>query len=151
MARCDPILLAEDDEDYIIHIRRALVRTGLSNSLIVARNGKEVIEYLEGLAAHANRDFRQLPGVLLLDLKMPLLDGFDVLAWLRARPCLKELPVVVLSCCGLEADLEKARRLGATECHLKPHPEDLPGLVSEVHDRLFAEAGAAKAALGSKP
>jgi CheY-like chemotaxis protein len=143
MARQDPILLAEDDEDYIVLIRGALLRAGLPNALIVARNGKEAIEYLEGQAPHADRTVRPLPGMLLLDLKMPLLDGFDVLAWLRARPCLKELPVVVLSSCPQDADWQKARQLGATECHIKPYPEDLPRLVSALHERLFAENKAA--------
>jgi two-component system response regulator len=145
MARHEPILLAEDDEDYVVHMRRAFQQAGLPNALIVARNGKEAIEYLEAQAPDAEHNTRPLPALLLLDLKMPLLDGFDVLVWLHARPCLKALPVVVLSSCSPEADLQKARQFGAMECHVKPHPEDLPGLVSELRGRLFAPAKTARA------
>lgn len=147
MAKSAPILLAEDDEDFVELVRRAFQRACVPNRLVVARNGKEAIEYLEREAACPDRADHPLPGLLMLDLRMPVLDGFDVLAWLRARPGLQELPAVVLaSFCG-EEDMCKARRLGATDFRSKPRPEELRGMVEELRRRWFAhepsEAGQA--------
>jgi CheY-like chemotaxis protein len=139
MAKYDPILLAEDDEDFVELVRRALRRARVPNRLVVARNGKEVIEYLEREAAFPDRATHPLPGLLMLDSRLPVLDGFDVLAWLRARPGLQELPAVMLApSCG-EDDLRKARQLGAADCRRKPNPEELQNLVKELHQRWFVD------------
>jgi CheY-like chemotaxis protein len=139
MAKSDPILLAEDDEDFVELIRRAFQRASVSNRLVVARNGKEAIEYLEREASFPDRAAHPLPGLMMLDLHMPLLDGFDVLAWLRARPGLQEVPAVLLaSFCG-EEEMRKARQLGAADCRRKPHPDELQSLVEELHWRWFLD------------
>src|SRR5512137_241283 len=90
------ILLAEDDENDIFLMGRAFDRAGIPNPLFVVHNGQEAIDYLAGNGAYGRRDRFPLPGLILLDLKMPWMDGFDVLKWLRARPQFDELPVVVL-------------------------------------------------------
>jgi len=144
MAKSDPILLAEDDEDFVVLMRRAFQLACVPNRLVVARNGKEAIEYLEREAACLDRATHPLPGLLMLDLHMPVLDGFDVLAWLRARPGLQELPAVMLaSFCG-EEDLRKARQLGAADCRTKPSPDELQSLIKELHHRWFADDAMAR-------
>jgi len=152
MAKSDPILLAEDDENFVELMRRAFQRASLPNRLVVARNGKEAIEYLESLAASPDRERYPLPGLLMLDLRMPVLDGFDVLAWLRARPGLQEVPAVMLASACADDDQRKALRLGATECRTKPCPEELHELVRELHRKwLVGEAGGASGAAVSSP
>src|SRR5260370_9232565 len=91
------ILLAEDRYDDIFLIRRAFEKGGLLNPLQVVRNGEEVVAYLKGEGKFANRAEYPLPQLLLLDLKMPLMDGFDVLPWLRPHPSLRALRIDVLT------------------------------------------------------
>jgi CheY-like chemotaxis protein len=136
MAEQSAILLAEDDENDVFLVRRALEKAGLSNPLIVARDGQEAVDYLSSDACKQGGAGQSLPGLLLLDLKMPRLNGIDVLAWLSNRPELSELPVVVLSSSCHEQDREDARRLGADDYRVKP--SDFPALVSllkELHAR----------------
>ena len=104
-----PILLAEDDKNDIFLMRRAFDSAGYLNPLCVVHNGQEVLDYLEGSGQFADRDKFPLPGLLLLDLKMPLMDGFDVLAWLRQRTQFENLPVVVLTASKLDEDVFKSR------------------------------------------
>src|SRR5947207_9652434 len=91
------ILVADDDENDIFFLRRAIARAGLSNPLFITNDGQEAIDYLEGRPPFDNRVLYPLPVLFLLDLKMPRVNGFDVLLWLATRPVLKEIPVVVLS------------------------------------------------------
>src|SRR5215831_9692525 len=99
------ILLAEDDKNDIFLMRRAFENAGFLNPLVVVNNGEEAVQYLQGEGQYAQRDRFPLPGLLLLDLKMPLMDGFDVLAWLRAHPQFNSLPVVVLTSSKLDSDI----------------------------------------------
>jgi CheY-like chemotaxis protein len=114
------ILLAEDHPDDVFLMRRALAKSGLANPMAVASGGLDVIHYLEGDGQYADRQRYPLPSLLLLDLKMPCVDGFDVLDWLLVHPQFDQLPVVVLSNSDLEPDVEKATRLGADDYYLKP-------------------------------
>src|SRR6266853_2004378 len=128
-----PILLAEDDTNDIFLMRRAFDSAGFLNPLFVVRNGQEVVDYLEGKGQFSQRDKHPLPGLLLLDLKMPLMDGFDVLAWLRAHSQFDTLPVVVLTASKLETDIGKSRELGVYDYRVKPHSfEDLVRLLDDV-------------------
>jgi CheY-like chemotaxis protein len=128
-----PILLAEDDENDIFLMGRAFDRAGIHNPLFVVHNGQEAIDYLAGKGAFANREKHPLPGLLMLDLKMPWMDGFDVLAWLRKRPEFNTLPVVVLTSSKLQADIDKSREMGVYDYRVKPHEfEDLVRLVDDV-------------------
>src|SRR3954471_17151309 len=77
------ILLAEDHEDEVLLIRQAFAKAKLINPLHVVSNGEEAIAYLQGNGKYANRSEFPLPGLLLLDLKMPRTDGFEVLQWVR--------------------------------------------------------------------
>jgi CheY-like chemotaxis protein len=114
------ILLVEDDPNDVLLIQRAFQKAGLNNSLKVVRNGEEALEYLSGEDAYADRERFPLPFLVLLDLKMPGTDGFEVLAWARSIPNLKRLLVVVLTSSNLQADVDKAYELGANSYLVKP-------------------------------
>src|SRR5690242_6664241 len=92
-----PILLAEDDKNDIFLMRRAFDNAGFHNPLFVVHNGQEVIDYLLGTGLFGNRAKYPLPGLLLLDLKMPLMDGYDVLEWIGQHSEFDQMPVVVLT------------------------------------------------------
>src|SRR6266699_1280270 len=83
------ILLAEDREDEVLLLRRAFAKANLLNPLQVVPNGDEAIAYLQGEGKYANRDEYPVPALVLLDLKMPRKDGFEVLDWIRRQPELK--------------------------------------------------------------
>ena len=127
-----PILLAEDDENDIFMMGRAFDRAGFSNPLFVVRNGQQVIDYLNGTGEFGQREKFPLPGLVLLDLKMPWMDGFDVLKWVRARSQFDSLPIVVLTSSKLQSDIDKSRQLGVFDYRVKPH--ELPNLVLLLDD-----------------
>ena len=114
------ILLVEDDENDVLLIQRAFRRAGLGTALKVVRDGEQAIDYLSGHGAYGNRERFPLPFLLLLDLKMPGVDGFEVLQWVRAEPELKRLLVVVLTSSNLQADVDRAYELGANSYLVKP-------------------------------
>jgi CheY-like chemotaxis protein len=114
------ILLAEDDEDHVILIKRAFAQADLRNPLYVVWNGQEAIEYLHGTGKYSNRDEYPLPDLLLLDLKMPRVDGFQVLAWIREQPELKALRTLVLTSSDDLRDVNRAYQLGANSFLVKP-------------------------------
>ena len=107
------ILLAEDNPDDIRLIRMAFEKAGFVNPLSVVRNGAEAIQYLKGQGRFTNRELFPIPAVILLDLNMPIMSGFEVLTWLRQRAEWKCLPVVVLTTSFYGPDIEKAYDLGA--------------------------------------
>src|ERR1041385_2123941 len=119
-----PILLAEDDKNDIFLMRRAFDSAGFLNPLFVVHNGEEVIQYLEGTGQFSPREKYPLPGLLLLDLKMPLMDGFDVLAWVRVHPEFDTLPVVLLTSSRQAVDIEKSRQMGVYDYRVKPQAFD---------------------------
>jgi CheY-like chemotaxis protein len=114
------ILLAEDDANDVMLIQRAFQKAGLRNVLKVVRDGDAAIQYLRGDGPYADRDQYPLPFLLLLDLKMPGTDGFEVLEWLRDESQLKRLLVVVLTSSNLQADVDRAYELGANSYLVKP-------------------------------
>ncbi len=121
MASNTPILVAEDEETDGLLLRIALKEAGLRNPLVIVRDGQAVVDYLTGAAPYADRVTHPLPGLLLLDLKMPRMSGFDVLEWLASRPDFAHLPAIVLSSSLEEADIQKARQMGARDYLVKPH------------------------------
>ena len=114
------ILLAEDDENDILLVQRAFKEVHLPNPLQVVRNGEEAIAYLKGVGQYANRADYPLPSLLLLDLKMPGKNGFEVLQWIRSEPTLLNLRVIVLTSSTELHDLNEAYRLGANSFLVKP-------------------------------
>ena len=114
------ILLAEDREDDVVIIRRAFLQGRILNPLFVVKDGEEVISYLNGEGKYSNRPEYPLPELILLDLKMPKLDGFEVLRWIRQNPGLKALRVVVLTSSEEISDVNRAYQLGANSFLVKP-------------------------------
>lgn len=132
MVETPVILVAEDDPNDIFFLRRAFQKAGIKCQIQDVGNGQEAIFYLQGAAPYGNRANYPLPQLLLLDLKMPLMNGFDVLEWLRNRPELAQLPALVLSSSGHEEDVRRARLLGARDYLVKPN--DLSQLAQLARD-----------------
>ena len=113
-----------------------LQKAGLPHKIIHVIDGQDAIDYLSGEGSYSDRAKHPFPNLLLLDLKMPRLTGFDVLDWLQHQPGIQELPVVVLSSSDYPADIEQARKLGATEYKIKPgNPQLLVELLEEFDTR----------------
>lgn len=113
------ILLAEDSLNDIMLTRAALEEITLANALDVVRDGAEALDYLFCQGAYANRD-TGMPIVMLLDLKMPKVDGMEVLRQIRARSDFKTLPVVILTSSREESDLVAGYSIGANAYVVKP-------------------------------
>jgi len=132
MTRHIPILIADDDKTEVFLLRRAFGKAGLTHILLDVSDGQEAIDYLKGAAQYHNRFLYPLPGLLLLDLEMPGMDGFAVLEWLLTRNDLEALPVVVLSSSNQAADIKRAKALGADDYVVKP--ADFDGMRSMAKD-----------------
>lgn len=114
------LLIVEDDDNDFLFLERALAIEKFGAQVQRACDGAEAIEYLAGENDFANRDNHPLPQLIVLDLKMPRRNGFDVLAWMREHSELETLPVVVFSSSEEPADVEKAYELGAAGFLVKP-------------------------------
>ncbi len=113
-------LLVEDNKDDVLLIRRAFDKAKVMNPLQVANSGEEAIAYLSGSGKFANRAEYPLPALVLLDLKMPRVDGFDVLRWIRLQPSLSTLRVIILTSSDEMRDVNTAYKLGANSFLIKP-------------------------------
>ena len=114
------ILIVEDLPDSIELLKLAFKRTGVEALLNFVRDGEEAIAYLKGEGPFGNRNEYPLPVMLLLDLKMPSIDGFGVLEWLRKKPGLRLIVVVVLTTSDDPADIARAYESGANSYIVKP-------------------------------
>ncbi len=114
------ILLVEDDSSDEEFTLRALRKANLANEVIVVRDGGEAIDFLFCTGRHAGRDAAQMPAVVMLDLKLPKLSGFDVLKLMRADPRTKAVPVVVLTSSSEDEDMLRSYELGANSYVRKP-------------------------------
>ena len=114
------ILLVEDNADDEELAIRALKKNNVTNNLVVARDGVEALDYLFGTGAHAGRDTATVPGLVLLDLKLPKMDGLEVLRRIRSNERTKRMPVTVLTSSKEEQDLIKSYYLGANSYIRKP-------------------------------
>ena len=114
------ILAAEDNPDEALLLERACRKANLHNPLHVARDGQEVIDYLMHQGNFSDAMRYPLPALLLLDLKMPRKNGFEVLEWLRQQPGLRRLIVVVLTSSNQVADVNRAYDLGSNSYLVKP-------------------------------
>ncbi|MEO6326173.1 MAG: response regulator [Thermoanaerobaculia bacterium] len=114
------ILLVEDNADDEVLTLRALQKNKIANEIVVVRDGLEAIDYLFGTGAHAGRDPREAPALVLLDLKIPKIDGLEVLKRMRGDDRTRLTPVVVLTSSREESDLLRAYDIGANSYIVKP-------------------------------
>ena len=129
------VLYVEDSADDFVLLKLASRKCGTPFSLQRARDGDEAIAYLSGTGVYADRDEHPFPDLVLLDLKMPGLDGFEVLQWIRANPDTKSVPVVVLAGSAFRADVRRALELGANSYATKPATfNELEVLVDQIAD-----------------
>ncbi|HET7200869.1 MAG TPA: response regulator [Burkholderiales bacterium] len=114
------ILLVEDNPDDEELTLRALRKSNIVNEVFVARDGQEAIDFLFATGKHAGREPRAMPAVVLLDLKLPKLNGIDVLHRMRADPRTKLVPVVVLTSSSEDEDMMRSYESGANSYVRKP-------------------------------
>jgi two-component system response regulator len=114
------ILLVEDNPDDEALTLRAFKKNNIRNTVVVARDGAEALDYLFGTGAHAQRDATDVPELMLLDLKLPKVDGLEVLRRVRADDRTRMLPIVILTSSREENDLATGYLLGANSYVRKP-------------------------------
>ena len=130
----ETILLVEDNEDDVFALRRAIKKAGVVNPLRVATNGQEAVDYLAATADPGNHVQHPLPFLVLLDLKLPYRDGFEVLEWIRTQPHLAKVVVVMLTGSDERRDHQRAYSLGARSYLVKPAlAEDIKRLLESLH------------------
>ena len=115
-----PVLLVEDNPDDAFFVKRAFASAGLNHPLFSVEDGAQAIEYLCGKGKYADRNVFPVPGLVLADLKMPRVSGFDLIQWMREDGCAKLIPVIVMSSSALPQDVNRAYELGANAYMVKP-------------------------------
>ncbi len=132
------VLYAEDDDDDALFMRMALERVGVSHRFARVEDGRRALDYLGGQGDYADRQKYPLPSLLLLDLKLPIKSGFEILEWIGKQPALRNLKVVVVSSSGQQLDIELARKMGAIDYVIKPSvPSRLPEVIRRGWERWF--------------
>jgi CheY-like chemotaxis protein len=124
MYRHFKILVAEDNPHDAFFLKRAFLRAGINAPIQFVDDGEQALNYLGGATPFTNRESFPLPNLMLLDIKMPRLDGFGVLRWVRRQPRLRRLPVVVFTSSGEPRDVDLAHELGANAYTVKPSAPD---------------------------
>jgi len=129
------ILLVDDSENDRVLMRVAFKKAEFNTPLLEVHNGEEAIAYLKGETPYNDREKFPLPTVMLLDLNMPMKNGFDVLTWVRARTGLKRLSIAVLTASMRTEDVERAFDLGANSFLVKPsNLDELAGMLRCLRD-----------------
>ncbi len=114
------ILLVENDPDYVFLVKRAFQEAGIPNPLRIVHHGLQALQYLNGENGFSGLKETPIPMLVLLDLDMPVMNGFDLLLRLRQNPRFAKLPVVVFTASSLSPDVPRAYRLGANAVLTKP-------------------------------
>ncbi|HEV2207345.1 MAG TPA: response regulator [Verrucomicrobiae bacterium] len=114
------MLAVEDEESDALLLELAMKEAGAPNKLIVVRDGQELVDYLSRRPPFGDRRRFPDPGVLLLDLKMPRMDGFQVLTWLSEHAEFAHIPVIIFSASMCQADIRRALQMGASDYLEKP-------------------------------
>lgn len=120
MIPANAILLVEDNEDDVFLMKHALNGAGVSNPVFVVETGQQAVDYLTGTGAFQDRARHPMPVVVFLDLKLPLMSGHEVLAWIRSQRQLESLVVVVLTSSNEPSDVRRSYSLGASSYLVKP-------------------------------
>lgn len=118
--RDDLVLVAEDNPDDALLLRRALSKAGIPARLKIVSDGEEMLLYLQAKGAYADRQAYPMPSLIILDLKMPRRNGLEVLAWIAENKELAVVPTIVLSASNLDNDVRAAYNLGANTYFVKP-------------------------------
>ena len=118
------LLIVEDNEDDIFFVERIFKQIGARCELRFARDGMEAIEYLTGKGTFKDRAQYPMPTIILMDLKMPRRNGFEVLEWMHNHPEIKLIPTIVVTSSTLQEDVTRAYRLGANAVMNKPVDKD---------------------------
>lgn len=135
------ILLVEDEENDATLVKMAFKKSNILNPVQWAHDGLEAIAYLNGEGIYADRTRYPFPEVLILDLKMPRMSGFELLSWIREHPEYRVIPTIIMTSSRQDLDIEKAYNLGANTYMIKPSAfEDLAKLVRLAHDYWAASA-----------
>jgi CheY-like chemotaxis protein len=130
MNEMETILLVDDSENDLVLMSLAFKKAEFDRPLQIVYDGEEAIAYLEGDGSYADRDKYPLPGLVLLDLNMPKKNGFEVLAWVRAQPAIRRIPIIILTASIRTEDVELAYDLGANSFLVKPAAiEDLVAML----------------------
>lgn len=114
------LLLVEDSDDDLFLMKRSLERAEAHFNLQIVKDGDAAVDYLSGTGVYADRFTHPLPCLVLLDVKLPQLNGFEVLKWIRTQPDLACLPVVMLTNSDEPIDIQRAYRTGANSYLVKP-------------------------------
>jgi CheY-like chemotaxis protein len=130
-----PVLLVEDNKDDVFFFQRAMKRAELLHPLFVVTSGRQAIEYLEGSGPYSDRAQYPIPLLIVLDLKLPQVNGLEVLEWLRTQPAYRSIIVIVFTSSQLESDIRRAYQLGANSFIVKPSSAER---TLEVVKRLFS-------------
>jgi len=125
------ILLIEDNEEDAFLLRRALHLAQIECSLQYAQDGQEAIEYLGGVGKYSDRAHYPWPSLVLLDLKLPYVHGFEVLAWMATQPACQDMRVIILTSSGEDRDRSKAEQFGIRTYFTKPPSKELVSKVAE--------------------
>ena len=131
MKKPEHILLAKDNETDAMLVRRAMDIAGVKARVEVVRDGQEAVDYLTGVDHYADRVKHPFPKLMLLDLQMPRLNGFEVLSIIRKDLQFTRLPVIVLTNSENPSDIKRAYELGATSYFRKP--DSIEGLDEMIH------------------
>jgi CheY-like chemotaxis protein len=134
-------LYADDDENDVFFLRRALQAAELTNPLQVVQDGRQVIAYLSGEGVYADRQRFPLPFWVFLDLNLPQVRGLELVKWIRQCPELDRVFLVVLTGSELEPELAEVKRLGANECLFKPPQADQLRDLAEAYFRFARQRG----------
>ena len=135
MNESQTILLVDDSKNDIFMLRRAFKKAEFNTLLQEVHNGDQAIAYLAGEGIYGDRDQYPLPAVMLLDLNMPMKNGFDVLSWVRAQPVFKRLSIIIVSASLRPEDVERTFDLGASSYLVKPSSiDDLAAMVRSLRD-----------------
>lgn len=138
-ASAPTVLYVEDDPSHAYIMQKAFIRAGLTDSFQTTPDAPAAVSYLQGTRTFSDRNKYPLPKVVVLDLKLPQMNGLDLLGWIRGQPDLRHLPVVVFSVSDDESDKKAARALKADEYWVKPQaPEDFPKFVDRVRQKWLA-------------
>jgi len=134
-ARRGKVLLVEDDANDVMFVHMAFERAKLGHALMIVSDGDQAIKYLGGEGPYADREKFPVPVMMLLDLRLPTVSGFEVLGWVRSRAEYKRLPVTVFTGTDYQKHLDRAYELGANSCLIKPlRLEDFFVAISMVTD-----------------